>query len=1255
MTRERPASMPSPTGFLATLRSCLHTKGSGAPSAPRRFVPALLLAIVAALVISAPPALAARGHVFEKSFGSGPCEVTVLEPCEGKFKEPTDVAVSEATGDVYVLDQGNSRVEVLGPGGEFISQFTGSETPATVFSFGSIPLTAGVAVDNSCYFKKLTEATTPTCQEFDPSNGDVYVTDPGNKVVDKFSPEGIYLGQLQEEFGGPFTFPSGGEPGQKLDGVGVDASGTVWAYQAGGHAGGVVDAFSSAEQNLFITQLEPEDAGGGFRAPGFAIDSEDNPYLRRFEPATPAFVVSKYSSSGSALLEPVSREETSAVAVDLSNDEVFLDNVGSVGAFSKSGRLEERFGSGHLTSGSGLAASHANETVYVVDSAGDVVDAFSPAPPSKPTVQDESVSAVSSESATLGAEVNPRSLPTEPDTEYHFEYLTEAAYQANLGAGRPPFTGATDTPQGSIAPDFELHTAGPAHVQGLLAGTVYHYRLLATNQNGTAEGQRNEKDEEVAHTFTTQGAGGGLVLPDGRGWELVSPPDKRGAKLEAITEAALVQASSSGGAISYLATVPTETSVPGYTLTEQIFSIRGAGGWSSKDISPPHAAATGVSIGVGGEYRSFSEDLSLGVVEPQGSFTSLAPETSPPDTERTPYIRHDTTCGAAPAECFQPLVTSAPGFADVPPGTEFGGDPAGLLGGVNFLGASPDLAHVILTSKVALTSTPASGNMLYEFSTGRPPGEQLRLISVLPSGEPASTITELGYQNKVARHAVSDDGSRIVWSERGGDLYLRENATQPQSTVSEGKCTVPADACTVKLDAGLSGTPTFQTANSEVSEVFFTDGGDLYRYNVADGNLEAVTKAAEVQGLVLGSSDDASYVYFVANGVLGDGGEHGAAPGSCKFPETAGDGTCNLYVWHGGVTRLVAVLSGQDVADWAGIELDLSFQGQTSRVSPSGRNLAFMSNRSLTGYDNRDANSGKPDEEVYLYHAPDGLETQSGTLTCASCNPTGARPTGVEYGKLGNGSDSLVGGDRIWNEHTWLAANIPAWTAYESLKARYQSRYLSDSGRLFFNSSDALAPQDVNKNEDVYEYEPAGLSGCAASSPTFNAGANGCVGLITSGSAAGESAFLDASETGNDVFFLTGEPLVPQDIDTSLDVYDAHVCAATSPCFSSAASPPACTTVDACRSAPAPQPSIFGAPSSATFSGGGNVSPPPPPKPPPLTRKQRLALALKACHKKHNHRRRVACEKQAHKRYGPVKKAGRSHRAASHSNQRSAK
>jgi hypothetical protein len=363
---------------------------------------------------------------------------------------------------------------------------------------------------------------------------------------------------------------------------------------------------------------------------------------------------------------------------------------------------------------------------------------------------------------------------------------------------------------------------------------------------------------------------------------------------------------------------------------------------------------------------------------------------------------------------------------------------------------------------------------------------------------------------------------------------------------------------------------------------------------------------------------------------------------------------CNLYVWHDGTTRLVAVLSGGDNPDWS---RDLMMS--TARVSPDGRWLAFMSRRSLTGYDTRDAVTGRADEEVYLYHAQAG----GGRLVCASCDPTGARPVGVEYGKM----DERIDGRGTWEEHQGLAGSVPGWTgfhdAYSGSQSRHQPRYLSDNGRLFFNSSDALVAQDVNGTGDVYEYEPLGVpyatsSECSPASASFGVLSNGCVGLVSSGSSGEESGFLDASVTGGreaeghegggDVFFLTGARLSPADGDTSPDVYDAHECSPAVPCVAPPPlSPPPCTTGDACKSAPTPQPAIFGSPASATFTGMGNpVSPVSGTVTPKgLTRAQKLARALKACRKRPK-RKRPACEKQARRTYGPVGKAKKSNRRA---------
>jgi hypothetical protein len=300
--------------------------------------------------------------------------------------------------------------------------------------------------------------------------------------------------------------------------------------------------------------------------------------------------------------------------------------------------------------------------------------------------------------------------------------------------------------------------------------------------------------------------------------------------------------------------------------------------------------------------------------------------------------------------------------------------------------------------------------------------------------------------------------------------------------------------------------------------------------------------------------------------------------------------------------------------------------------------MAFMSQRELTGYDNRDAVSGQPDEEVYLYDAEGN--GGAGKLVCASCDPTGARPVGVEEN---HPQGTLATGSKVWETGSWLAANIPGWTAYKLLAGLYQSRYLSDSGRLFFNSNDALVPQDVNGTEDVYEYEPQGVGDCTTSSATFGVRSGGCVGLISSGSSAEESAFVDASGNGGDVFFLTEAKLSPSDYDKSLDIYDAHECTSAEPCYTApAARPPACDTEASCRAAPSPQPPIFGSPSSATFSGAGNITPPrsaPAVKRRSLTKAQTLARALRACHAKRG-RRRVACRRQAEARYASRRPVG---------------
>jgi hypothetical protein len=294
-----------------------------------------------------------------------------------------------------------------------------------------------------------------------------------------------------------------------------------------------------------------------------------------------------------------------------------------------------------------------------------------------------------------------------------------------------------------------------------------------------------------------------------------------------------------------------------------------------------------------------------------------------------------------------------------------------------------------------------------------------------------------------------------------------------------------------------------------------------------------------------------------------------------------------------------------------------------------------MSDRSLTGYDNRDASSGEPDEEVFLYDA------DTNHLSCVSCNPSGGRPEGMFEAE---NTFPLVDHQKLWSKR-WLAGSLPGSGKVNLGAVVYQSRYLSDSGRLFFTSSDTLVPQDINGRMDVYEFEPEGVGGCVAGSATFNAVMGGCVDLISSGSSSEESAFMDASESGNDVFFLTAAKLRPEDYDSGLDMYDARVCSDASPCLPvPPAGPPPCSTGDSCKPAPALQPTIFGAAPSATFSGIGDVTEVATGgvKQRSLTRQQRLARALRECRHKQGKRRRGVCEKRARGRYGAKSSAKRS-------------
>ncbi|HWX44382.1 MAG TPA: hypothetical protein VNY52_03560 [Solirubrobacteraceae bacterium] len=1210
-----------------------------------------LCAVVGGLLfVWSAPAPAQRMHEFSKSFGgegSG----------EGQLLRPGALAVNEETGDVYVIDRGNGRVEIFSSTGAYVGQFNGSTTGA--FSW---PVNSGkeqpeglIAVDNS---------TNPS----DPSKGDVYVVDEGkavigghevsdDEVVDKFSASGVYIGQVTP------PEPVAGVKSEVIS-VAVDRNGGLWVGQEIFES--TIQRFNDAapvnEYESFLTPHFPTEEGINppvFGTIGFALDSEDNLYIGvRREFFNKFTVPIELSKTGEALVEKLDDEETTGLAVDESGGDVYVDHERSVAAYTPSETLIERFGSAQMEASQGIAVNSATGTVYTSNAASQEIDVFQAFV--VPDISNGSASNLAETSATVSGEVNPDGLPVtscvfeygtttaygqtvecspsspsggspvavsaelkglERLTEYHFRLRVANANGVNAGQDHTFVTpapvalseeavsdvsstsalfsvqvspgGADTTYSFEYGPSVSYGASVPlsggdlgsgassepvsARAEGLLGETTYHVRVVASNLLGTVYGP----DE----TFTTQAVGGAFALPDGRAWELVSPPNKDGARVFQIGEGdppgtgGMVAASAGGEAISYTASGPVGVNAASNSApfgNTQVLSRRGVGGWSSEDISSSHTAA---NEGTMPEYTFFSSALSRAIVEPFG--TALY---SPEATAQTPYVR-DTESGS-----YLPLLTAS----DVVPGVKFGGPRSPENAQV--VAVTPDLSHILLRSSFALTSNAVKAGSsaglenLYEWSGGR-----LQLVNELPD-HTVSEGAEFGgglFLAKDTTNAFSSDGSRVFFDtqEDGNPLYMRDTVTGQ---------TVEVDAPVPGVSPPPAHKADFQIASVDGSKVFFLDEepltldsklppvpadehvpADLYVYEAGTGSLRDLTvdrntgESADVKEKVLGGSEDGSVVYFVAGGRLAEGAQSGQE---------------NLYVdtetgssWS--PPRLVAVLSAEDGNDRAPGER----QYLTSRVSPDGRYLAFMSDRSLTGYDNRDAASGAPDEEVFLY------DRVSGGLRCVSCNPTGARPDGVYDHPGYAGYHILIDSYGTWSGR-WLAGSIPGWTEPYSgvgISISYQSRVLSDAGRMFFDSADALVPQATNGLEDVYEYEPLGVggsSGCTTTARTYVASSGGCVSLISSGASSEESEFLDASENGNDVFFLTQARLARQDVDSSFDVYDAHVCQESSPCASVPASPPSCSSGDSCKAAPSPQPTVFGVPSSATFSGAGNVA-----------------------------------------------------------------
>jgi hypothetical protein len=246
----------------------------------------------------------------------------------------------------------------------------------------------------------------------------------------------------------------------------------------------------------------------------------------------------------------------------------------------------------------------------------------------------------------------------------------------------------------------------------------------------------------------------------------------------------------------------------------------------------------------------------------------------------------------------------------------------------------------------------------------------------------------------------------------------------------------------------------------------------------------------------------------------------------------------NVYVFRNGAVQYVTTLDPEAFFCTATAASGIGERCSETpiarmQVSPDGRFMAFLTSSPVTLYDN----AGHA--EMYLY------EPDREKVLCLSCIPSGAPPI-------------------------------------SDVAASQNGLFMTDDGRTFFTTDDALLHGDTNQAQDVYEY------------------VDGYAHLITPGTGDTRSqahnefvlqfnlsGLLGVSADGTDVYFSTNQTLVAQDRNgLFLKFYDAR----TGGGFPAPAPPPPCAAADECHGASSLPPSPLQNGSGVALGGGGNTA-----------------------------------------------------------------
>jgi hypothetical protein len=397
-------------------------------------------AIVLAFCGVCTDALAVEGHV-------------PAEPPFGSFANGTGIGVDQANGNVYVVDSSANEVHVFGVEGQAPVGGGPSTVPGPPGGFN------------------ILEPSGPSA-----ANGVVYVPDVRNNRVDKFALNASHEYEFLCEFAGfgGFTgsacLPNGGSPtnsfGEPL-GTALDAAGDVYIADYGS---GQVYEFNPAGED--IAAFSGGFSSGEFGRPEYVtVAANGTIYVLTFSGRV--VKLTRSSLIGPVEGSPVELKiafGATGFAYDGLTGGLFVDVGSAIKQLDSNGGLVRTFGAGVLSGAQGAAFNETTGDVYAVN--GTAVQRFKRVV--LPFAVTGAAKAVTHAAAELCGTVNPES--TTLAASYQFEYGTTTGY-GEVAPASFVSVGTGESPQEVCAT-----------VEGLKAGSLYHYRIVATNSEGENQG-----------------------------------------------------------------------------------------------------------------------------------------------------------------------------------------------------------------------------------------------------------------------------------------------------------------------------------------------------------------------------------------------------------------------------------------------------------------------------------------------------------------------------------------------------------------------------------------------------------------------------------------------------------------------------------------------------------------------------------------------------------------------------------------------